>query len=275
MGEAAERWRRLVEGRIEEMERLQGSRLDRGQFWNQRASRFAKGSLATADGDPLLPRLRRAVGRSGSATVLDVGSGPGRFSLAIAGRTERVVAVDPSTKMLAILRRRAREAGVRNIRTVTATWQEAKVEPADVVLCAYVLPLIPDAEPFLRKLDAMARKRVLLYLGAFATDAALDPFWRYFHDTPRRSGATYVDAIRLLEEMGIEPEVEVVEVRTRSRHESLDEAVESYRDNLVLPKTREVDRELRRLLEPWLQRRNGALSAPFRTQPAAILSWQP
>lgn len=255
------------------MERLQGRRPDGGAFWNERARRFAKGPLGTAEGDPMLARLRRAVGRSGRATVLDVGSGPGRFSVAIADRVADVVAVDPSTKMLRVLRRRAREAGLANIRTVAGRWLEVETEPADVVLCAHVLTLVPDAVPFVRKLDAMARRRVLLYVGAFATDAVLDPFWRYFHDTPRRPGATWVDAMRLLEEMRISPQVEVVEVRTRSRWETLAEAVDAYRETLVLPKTREVDRDLRRLLEPWLQRRNGTLSAPFRTQPAAILSW--
>ncbi|MGH9279475.1 MAG: class I SAM-dependent methyltransferase [Acidimicrobiales bacterium] len=276
MGEAAERWRHLVEGRIQEMEELRGTRVDGGAFWNKRARQFARGPLSTADKDPMLPRLRRAAGAaSRRATVLDVGAGPGRFSLAIADRAERVVAVDPSSKMLAILRRRAREAGIANVKTVTGTWMDAAVEPADVVLCSHVLPLIADAVPFVTKLDAMARRRVLLYVGAFSADAVLDPFWRYFHDTPRRPGATWVDAVRLLEDMGIRPDIEVVEVRNRNRYATVADAVENYRDQLALPKTAAVDRDLHRLIEPWLQRRDGQLSAPFRSQPAAILSWSP
>jgi hypothetical protein len=41
----------------------------------------------------------------------------------------------------------------------------------------------------------------------------------------------------------------------------------------VLPKSPDVQRELARLLDPWFQRRNGALYPPLRTQPAAIMSW--
>lgn len=246
-----------------------------GAYWDERAKKFAQGPMARAEGDPMLARLRKAVGRSGDATVLDVGAGPGRFTIAIAPSAKRVIAVDPSAKMLQILRRRAKEAGLRNIRTVTGTWQEAAegVAPADVVLCSHVLPLVADVVPFIRALDAHARRRVLLYIGAFAADAVHDPFWRHFHGTSRKPGATYVDAVAVLEEMGIRPAVEVVELATRSAYDTLDDAVDTYVDQWVLPDTKEVRADVARLVEPWLQRRKGKLVPPFRTQPAAIVSW--
>jgi SAM-dependent methyltransferase len=263
-----------VRARLAEIERLQGSAGAIGPaFWDRRATRFARGPMASAEGDPLLPRLRRAL-RPGS-TLLDVGSGPGRFSLALAPRAERVVAVDPSRRMLAILRRRAREAAIANVSTVTGRWEDVEVERADVVLCAHVLPLIADAGPFLAKLDAAARRRVFVYIGAFAADGLADPFWRYFHGSARKTPPSYLDALAVLAELGIEARVEVVEIAVRARYATLDDAVESYRDGLVLPNTAGVRRELAGLLDPWLQRRGGALRPPFRTQPAAILSWAP
>ena len=276
MGDAANRWKKLVEGRLGEMERLQEGRgVVGGQFWDKRARRFSMGPMASAETDPMTSRLRRAVGgsKAPTRTLLDVGSGPGRFSLAIAPRAKHVLAIDPSRRMLELLRRRAREQGITNVRTVHGTWQEVDAEPADVVLCSHVLTLVADAAPFIRKLHDSARENVLLYVGAYSVDAVLDPFWRYFHDVPRKPGPTYVDAVRVIEELGIRPSVEVVEVKARSRHESLADAVETYRDTLMLPKTAEVRRELTGLLDPWLQRRNGGLYAPFRTQPAAIISW--
>lgn len=274
MGKAAKRWKKLVEGRLGEMERLEPGRGDvGGKFWDKRVRRIAKGPLATAEGDPMLARLRRAVGRPGTSTVLDVGSGPGRFTMSIAPRVRQVVAVDPSVKMLQLLRRRARDAGMRNIRTVLGKWQDVEVEPVDVVLCSHVLTLVADVVPFLEKLHASARRQVLLYVGAYSVDAILDPFWRHFHDKPRSPGPSYVDAVAVLEEMGLRPHVEVVELKSRNRHDTLEEAVEAYRDMLVLPKTDEVRHQLTRLLDPWLQRRSDGLYAPFRTQPAAILSW--
>jgi len=276
MDSAARRWRKLVEGRLEEMERLQEGRgALGGQFWDKRARRFAKGPMASAEGDPMLARLRRAVGRSGTATFLDVGSGPGRFTMGVAPRVREAVAVDPSGKMLELLRRRARDAGLTNVHTVKGLWQDVEMAPrsADIVLCSHVITLIADVVPFIDKLQATARRKVFLYVGAYAVDAIFDPFWRHFHGAPRRPGASWVDALGVLNEMGIEPHVEVAELRTGTRHESLADAVESYRDQLVLPKTPAVQRELARLLDPWFQRRNGGLYAPLRTQPAAIMSW--
>ena len=276
MGEAADRWRNLVEGRLAEMERLQEGRgVLGGQYWDKRARRFSMGPMASAETDPMTSRLRRAVGgaRTPTRSVLDVGSGPGRFSLIIAPRATRVTAVDPSKRMLQILRQRARDKEITNIRTVTGMWQDVEVEPADVVLCSHVVTLVADAAPFLAKLHGAARQNVLLYVGAYSVDAVLDPFWRHFHDVPRKPGPSYVDAVKVIEELGIRPAVEVVEVRARSRHESLADAVETYRDTLVLPKTAAVRKELTRLLDPWLQRRGGGLYAPFRTQPAAIITW--
>jgi SAM-dependent methyltransferase len=258
------------------MERLQEGRgALGGEFWNKRARRFSKGPMGSADRDPMLSRLRKAMGSTGTWTFLDVGSGPGRFALGVAPRASRVVAVDPSTKMLAILRRSAREAGLTNVKTKTGLWQDVDVAPrsADVVLCSHVLPLIADVVPFIDKLQAAARHQVFLYVGAYASDAIFDPFWRHFHGAPRRPGASWVDALAVLREMGIDPNVEVVELEARTRFDTLAEAVETYRDQLVLPGTPEVQHELTRLLDPWFQRRKDGLYAPFRTQPAAILSW--
>lgn len=262
-----------------ELERIQPGRSPLGDpdFWNRRARRFATaGPLRSAHRDPLVPRLRRAV--SPEATVLDVGSGHGRFTLALAPRVRSVVAVDPSKRMLAILRRTAKDAGLTNVRTIVGRWPEAEgdVEPADVVVCAHVLPLIPDVKRFLAALDASARRRVFVYMGTFAGDTVVDPFWRHFHGGPRKPPPTYLDAVAVLEELGIEPEVEVVEVPVLARHANLDEAVKNYLDTLALPDRAAMRRELAGLLEPWLQPSgDGGLRPPLRSQPNAILTWRP
>ena len=262
---------------MEQLERVQPGRspLADPDFWNRRARRFATtGPLRSAERDPLLPRLRRAV--TPASSLLDVGAGHGRFSLALAGRARSVVAVDPSRRMLAILRRSAREAGLGNVRTVLGRWPELGhgVEAADVALCAHVLPLIPDARPFLAALDAVTRRRVFVYMGTFAPDSVVEPLWRHFHGSPRKPPPTYLDAVAVLEELGIQPEVEIVEAPVRARHADLDAAVRSYLDTLALPDRAPVRRELAALLAPWLQRdRDGALRPPIRSQANAILSW--
>jgi SAM-dependent methyltransferase len=268
--EAQRRWRALVRARRAETERLLGAPLD-ASFWDARARRFAAQRLAAPDKDPLLARIRRATRKDG--TVLDVGSGPGRFALALAPRVGEVVAVDPSPAMLAILRREARRRGLGNVRCVNTRWEDAEVEPADVVICSYVLPLIEDGGGFLRRLDAATRGRAFVYLNAASFDLLLDPLWRHFHGRPRHPAPTYLDAVAVLRELGIDPDVEVVEVPSSARFRDLERAVASYRDQLLLPGTAAVRRELRSLLAPWLVRREDGLASPVRTLPAAIVSW--
>ncbi len=272
-GPAATRWRKLVRARLAEMERLHPGRGAIGAaFWDTRAKRYSSRMPVTAaTADPFYRRLRRATGRR--STVLDVGAGPGRFTLALAPHVAAVTAVDPSRGMLDICRRQARKLGLDNVTCVHGRWEETEVPPADVAFSSYVLPLIADAPRFLFKLDQAAAERAFLYLGAFSLDAVMDPLWRHFHGTPRKPGPTYLDAVDVLRELGLSPEVEVVEVASRARFKTPAEAAKDYRDQLCLPDTTEVRKELRGLLADWLVPRDGALGPPLKTVPAAIISW--
>jgi len=272
---AAARWHRLVTDRLAEVERLSSGRESLGgAFWDRRADRYAA-SVKTTDveGDPFLRALRRMTDPGG--TVIDVGAGTGRFALALAAGGRRVTAVDPSGAMLDHLRRDAEQVGVTNVTTVRATWEEAATPVADVAFSAFVLTLVPDARRFVGKLDAAARDQVLLYLGAYCADAVLDPLWRHFHGAPRTPGPSYLDALALLRELGIVPQVKVVEVPNRRRFATIDEAVEHYLDGLLLPDIPEVRSELAALLATWLLGRRGALRSPLRAAPAAIIRWRP
>jgi SAM-dependent methyltransferase len=272
---AAERWRRLVAGRLDEMERLRpGGGAVGAAFWDSRAERFAASvNTGRTEGDPFLRRLRRVMGPS--STAIDVGAGTGRFALALAAGVGHVTAIDPSKAMLSILRREAREKGVQNLITILGTWDEADVEVADVAFSSFVLPLVQDARSFLKKLDESARGHVFLYLGAYSGDAVLDPLWRHFHGAPRAPGASYLDAVAVLRELGIEPKVKLVEIANRKRFATVDAAVEHYRDGLMLRDLPEVKVELEGLLGMWLLGREGAFRSPLRSAPVAIIHWRP
>ena len=241
-------------------------------YWDSRARRFAA-QVGPGEGDPLVSRVRRAAGRR--SRVLDVGAGYGRFTVALAPKVDEVVAVDPSPVMLSLLKREARRRGLANVRCIEGRWEDVEAPPADVAVCAYVLPLIEDAAGFLAKLDATARSRVFVYMNAVTGDLSLDAFWRHFHGQPRRPGPTYLDAVGVLGELGIAPHVEVVEVPLSSRFTTVAKAATAYRDTLLLPDTAEVRAELRRLLSSWLVGTEGALRPPLKTTGAAILSWTP
>lgn len=272
---AAARWRRLVTGRLEELSRLSPEAGSvSGSFWDSRAERYACNvRLTDAAKDPFLRRLRRVT--DASSSVVDVGAGTGRHALALAAGVGHVTAVEPSAAMVAVLRRYAEQVAVTNLTTIQASWEDAGVEPADVVYSSFVVTLVPGAAAFLAKLDAVARGRVLLYLGAYSGDALLDPLWRQFHDVPRAPGPTYLDAIAVLRELGIDPAVTVVEVANDRRFATLEDAAEHYREWMFLDDTPDVRGELEGLLKDWLMGRRGAWRSPLRSVPAAILEWRP
>lgn len=271
---ASTRWSNLVKARLAEAERLAPDRGALGPaFWDRRAKGYAAATQGGAERDPLFARLRRATGRT--STVLDVGSGPGRFTLALAPRVARVVAVDSSGVMIDLVTRQARKLKLANVEGVVGAWPGVDVEPASVSVCSYVLPLIADAKRFLHRLDACTTDRAFLYLGAASLDLVTDPLWRHFHGGRRRPGPTYLDAVDVLAELGIRADVEIVELPTRSRHASLTKAVTSYADQLLLPDDAAVRRELRGLLASWLVEDHGQLRPPMRSTPAAIVSWRP
>ena len=273
-GPAAARWRRLVTDRLAELERLSPAAGSvSGSFWDSRADRYAAAARrANTERDRFLRRLRRLT--DASSMVIDVGAGTGRFALALADGVGHVTAVEPSSAMLAILRRDAQELGAANVTALQATWDDARVEPADVAFSAFVLTLVPDAVPFLAKLDAMARGHALLYLGAYSGDAILDPLWRHFHGAPRVPGPSYLDAVAVLRELGIEHRVRVVEIPDHRRWATVEDAVASYRDALLLDDTAQVRADLAGLLASWLLGRRGAYRSPLRVMPAAIVEWR-
>jgi SAM-dependent methyltransferase len=80
------------------------------------------------------------------ATVVDLGCGTGRFTVAAGPRCGRVVAVDVSEAMLSHVRRTADQAAVKNLECVRAGFldYEHGGAPADVVYTRNALHQLPD-----------------------------------------------------------------------------------------------------------------------------------
>ena len=92
-------------------------------------------------------------------TVLDLGCGPGYFSLAMArmvGENGRVLAVDVQPEMLAILRAKAERQGLLP-RLVLQPCEPGRIgldQPIDFALAFYMLHETPDSAAFAREIFA-------------------------------------------------------------------------------------------------------------------------
>jgi ubiquinone/menaquinone biosynthesis C-methylase UbiE len=81
-----------------------------------------------------------------SHTLVDLGAGTGTFALAAAGLCRRVVAVDVSRDMLAVLREKLERSGIANVESVQGGFLSYNHhgEPADFVYSRHALHHLPD-----------------------------------------------------------------------------------------------------------------------------------
>lgn len=85
-------------------------------------------------------------GFGAGSTLVDFGAGTGWLALAAAARCRRVVAVDVSPAMVAMMKRRATEHQISNLEVVQAGFlsYEHTGAPADVAYCRNALHHLPD-----------------------------------------------------------------------------------------------------------------------------------
>jgi SAM-dependent methyltransferase len=268
-----QRWRDIVERRRVQMEAANAeSGISSSDYWSKRAKTYRQALHDRTDEDPFFLRVRAAI--TPETTLIDVGAGTGRHTLALAPLVRRVVAVDPSSAMLALLGQDIADQRLDNVDVIESEWMQADVPPADIVICSHVLYPIADVVPFVRKLEASARERVFIYLRAdpLPTDMAL---WSEFRGVPLQGQPTHTDLFNVLAQIGIFADIEIVEHRFGWTFASIDEAVAQVAHSLCL---REDDTpshaRLRGLLEARLiAHPNGRLGAPVASARSAIMSW--
>jgi SAM-dependent methyltransferase len=274
MESAVQRWNEIIDARAQQMDAAY-ARLGRtsADFWERRARGFHRSTKDTVGRDPFYLRLGEKV--SSHTSLLDVGAGTGRISLALAPKVDHIIAVEPSAAMMDFLRQDATDKGLKNISYVQTTWQEAPDNlQADIVICSHVVYPIRDIEPFLAKLHKASLQGCYIYARATHIDALTSDLWQHFHHEERLLPPSYIHVLDVLFEMGLYANVEVVSLLPSLRYPSLDVAVTEMTEQLILPDTEKTREELRTLLEEWLVEIDGVLGPPLQEVKCAIIWWE-
>lgn len=160
-------------------------------------------------------------------TVLDIGSGPGTLAIPLSARAKSVTSLDISSAMLTRLKTKADKAGIRNIRCINSSMQDAftnhQVGTHDVVVASRSL-MLDDIKKVLVNINALANQAAYITLPVVHL-----PFdWEIYRIIGRagKKHPPYIYAYNMLYQMGIQANVEILCSRVVSRFNRVDEAVE-------------------------------------------------
>jgi hypothetical protein len=260
---------------LEEMLQAERVRSTAGQaadFWQTLARRFRPGA------DPSAARTVEALAAlvAPGERVIDVGAGGGRLAIPLARRCRELIAVEPSPSMRAVLAEELARQGIDNLRIVATTWEEAAVEPAELVFAAHVTYGVRPIEPFLRKLDAKATRWAALVVMGDPPQAPLAPIWLAVHGAARLRLPCRDELIAALQELGMAPEVESLGAVPPPPLGPREEAIDLLRFRLVTGPGTAADARLLAVVDQLTEEREGQLyPRDVAANEAFLLRWMP
>jgi SAM-dependent methyltransferase len=215
--------------------------------WDKKAASFAVRNYHS----PYVALFLSRLPLDKSYSVLDIGSGPGTLALPLAEQVNSVTAIDYSQEMLNILTSHAKEKKLVNIRPILGSWEDdwkdLGIEPHDIAIASRSMN-VADLNMAINKLNEHATQYV------FITDriapspfdpAAFAAIGREFN-----CGPDYIYTINILYQLGIHPNVEVLELERDLCFKNMEEALDSY-----CWMFKEITPTERTLLEQYLQGR--------------------
>jgi molybdenum cofactor cytidylyltransferase len=165
------------------------------------------------DDDPVLEALLDLA--RPDDTWLDIGAGAGRYALPLARQVRAVLAVDPSTSMLAALRAGMASHGIANIEDLEGCWPpESRLRTdlgpdpvADVALIAHVGYDIEAITPFLDAMESAAGRMCVAVLMDQSPASVAAAFWPRVHGETRVPLPALPQLVELLAARGATPDV--------------------------------------------------------------------
>ena len=267
--DALRAWSDRVRANREQAERLREGDPPR-DFYAPIASVFGADPRRTDE--PALEVLR-SLAQPGE-TWLDIGAGGGRYALPLALRAGRIIAVEPSEGMQAVLRGGMAEHGISNIEIVPARWPMAAAPAADVALIAHIGYDVEEIGPLLDAMEAAARRLCVAVLITPAPPHLAEPFWPAIHGEARVPLPALREFLLLLLARGRLFDLRVVE-REPLAHADRDAPLGwLYQQLFVSPET-EKGRRLASLAREAITARGDRWALSWDPSPVGIVSWRP
>lgn len=269
------RWRAIVAARREQHDAVCAvQRRTTDDYWARRAKSFRQFTKdASAFDDPLLTCVHRHL--RPDDTVLDIGAGTGRHTVALAREARHVTALDPSAAMLDFLRGDLEDQGLTNVDVIEGGWPAVEAPEVDIAISAHVLYPIEDVVSFLQAMDGHARRLCFLHLMTAQPWFDQLDLWRAVHGEERRKQPTYIEAVNVLHQLGCYANVEITKIDIPRAFDNLDDAYERFAESVAVGEDAGEQQRLREALAERLTNLDdGRLGLPRRAFPLATVWWE-
>ncbi len=271
MASAIENWRKQVEDHNSQSSRVRGALLwASSDYWRPLLSNFRLDPRRTDDTclNYLLAELKS------DSTVIDVGGGAGRFALPLALRCKHVTVVEPADSMIEALNEGAREAGISNLTALKQLWEDAEVEPADIVLSAHSFYGVVEVVPFIRKLEANAKQQVIVVVNVEQAQSQLSPLWSALYGEERVDLPALRELMNVLWELDIYPSLKMFPPTSAMVFESREAAFEQIKHRLhVDDGSQEAERLRSVIADELVETPDGHAIKGSKPRRLAALSW--
>lgn len=213
-----------------------------------------------------------------NCTLIDIGSGPGNFSIFITPHCQTVTAIDPSPAMLSVFKDQIKQRDIPNITLHNTTWAEAPIPPKSthITFSSHAIYGDPDLIGFLQKMNQVTTHRCFLLVRAPFPHAimaqAAQLVWGQPYDSPN-----FQIIYNTLLQMGIIPHV-TTETPNRWKpvfSDSLADALEKVKSHLNISDQTQYDQDLIHILQKELiSTPNGQFQWPQWGE-SALIHWDP
>lgn len=108
----------------------------------------------------LLPFVMKEL--EGSSTIIDIGSGTGFFSIPLAEAGYRITAVEPSVKMINIMKKNSAPEILSSIEVSPTVWESSEAEFHDAAISIHSLYPMKDIKKGITLMNKSALKKIII-----------------------------------------------------------------------------------------------------------------
>ncbi|MBG9543178.1 methyltransferase [Cytobacillus firmus] len=204
------------------------------------------------------------------SSCIEFGPGWGNYTFPLSRDVKRLTLVDGSKSVLAYLKQYFEEEAP--IQFVHSKWEEAQLEPHDVVVGVNCFYRMYEMNETLKKMNRLAKKRAIIGLTTGPIQphyVLLDEQFGYDIKYPRRD---YIMIVNMLYQLGIYADCEMIKLEREHRYDTWQQLIDAGSKKILSPRFEQT--HVGASLERFISREDGQFvyRYPFH---AAIISWEP